>query len=291
MKNNTIQNQDGLTIISDEDDVNSYLGKDKTPEKQSASSEKSAKPISKAEERRRKKAEKKARDKEIEAKINGFLYGDDGVTKYDEPAPNPLQSLQSKRNIVTIMTDKENFPEIQDSPKTILADNTNGDNEDIIDPIIDKSSVIPCSSEAREEEQEKSDSLSSPDIPISEESSTIVDITTTSTTPTTPTEVAIVEESGTPSPTAVPKKDVSPPKTTRISAKMRKRSREEFCEFYLKKCDTKHGKPITIEPELMERLYKLCLLTGDRYACPTYLINNLLKEIIPTFEEHADGWK
>lgn len=41
-------------------------------------------------------------------------------------------------------------------------------------------------------------------------------------------------------------KETSPPKATRISAKMRRRSREEFCDTYLKKCNTKGGKPVTM---------------------------------------------
>lgn len=282
MRNTNVQNQDGLTIISNEEDVKTYLGKDKTPENLSAPSEKSAKPISKAEERRRKKAEKEARNKEIEAMINGFLNGDDGVTRCDEQTPSSPQSLQSKRDIVTIMTNTENIPEIQDSFKSKLTDDAKGDSEDS-----NKSNAIPCSSEITEEETEKSDSLTSPDTSAGTEIPTVVD---TVTTPTTPTEVTIVEESETPSQNPVSKMDVSPPKATRISAKMRKRSRDEFCDIYLQKCDTKFGKPITLEPELMERLYRVCLRTGNRKACPTYVVNNLLKEIMPILEDEAERW-
>ena len=77
---------------------------------------------------------------------------------------------------------------------------------------------------------------------------------------------------------------------TRISAKMRKATRTEFCEAYTGKFDTKKGKPISIAPSIMERLYWLCSLTGDRNACPTYVINNLLLEFLDAVEPEARKW-
>lgn len=79
-------------------------------------------------------------------------------------------------------------------------------------------------------------------------------------------------------------------KATRISAKMRKATRAEFREAYTGKTDTKGGKPISIAPAIIERLYRLCSLTGDRNACPTYVINNLLSEFLDAVEPEAKKW-
>lgn len=81
-----------------------------------------------------------------------------------------------------------------------------------------------------------------------------------------------------------------PMKATRISAKMLKATRSEFCEAYTGKVDTKKGKPISIAPSIMERLYRLCSLSGDRNACPTYVINNLLLEFLDVVEPEAKKW-
>lgn len=82
----------------------------------------------------------------------------------------------------------------------------------------------------------------------------------------------------------------TPMKTTRISAKMRRATRSEFCEAYTGKVDTKKGKPISIAPSIMERLYRLCSLSGDHNACPTYVINNLLLEFLDAVEPEAKKW-
>lgn len=79
-------------------------------------------------------------------------------------------------------------------------------------------------------------------------------------------------------------------KATRISAKMRKATRTEFCEAYTTKVDTKGGKPITIAQSVMERLYRLCSLSGNRNACPTYIVNNLLSEFLDAVEPEAKKW-
>lgn len=79
-------------------------------------------------------------------------------------------------------------------------------------------------------------------------------------------------------------------KATRISAKMRRASRQEFHDVYLVKTDTKGGKPITISANLIKRLYRICACSGDYRACPTYLVNNLLMEILNIIEPDTKGW-
>ena len=79
-------------------------------------------------------------------------------------------------------------------------------------------------------------------------------------------------------------------KATRISAKMRRASRQEFHDVYLVKTDTKGGKPITISANLIKRLYRICARSGDYRACPTYLVNNLLMEILDIIEPDTEGW-
>lgn len=79
-------------------------------------------------------------------------------------------------------------------------------------------------------------------------------------------------------------------KVTRISAKMRRASRQEFHDAYLVKTDTKGGKPITISAGLIKRLYRICARSGDYRACPTYLVNNLLMEILNIIEPDTEGW-
>ena len=79
-------------------------------------------------------------------------------------------------------------------------------------------------------------------------------------------------------------------KATRISAKMRRASRQEFHDAYLVKTDTKGGKPITISADLIKRLYRICVRSGDYRACPTYLVNNLLMKILDIIEPDTEGW-
>ena len=79
-------------------------------------------------------------------------------------------------------------------------------------------------------------------------------------------------------------------KVTRISAKMRRASRQEFHDAYLVKTDTKGGKPITISADLIKRLYRICVRSGDYRACPTYLVNNLLMKILDIIEPDTEGW-
>ncbi len=79
-------------------------------------------------------------------------------------------------------------------------------------------------------------------------------------------------------------------KATRISARMCRASRQEFHDAYLVKTDTKGGKPITISADLIKRLYRICARSGDYRACPTYLVNNLLMEILDVIEPDTEGW-
>lgn len=112
-----------------------------------------------------------------------------------------------------------------------------------------------------------------------------------------PTEV--IKTTDTPTMTTTDKADAQPNvadtpavtgKATRISAKMRRASRQEFHDAYLVKTDTKGGKPITISANLIKRLYRICARSGDYRACPTYLVNNLLMEILNIIEPDTEGW-
>ena len=80
------------------------------------------------------------------------------------------------------------------------------------------------------------------------------------------------------------------PKVSRISAKMRKATRDEFHDAYLVKTDTKGGSPITIAPDDLQFAYRVCSLSGDHKARPTYLINNLLREIFNGMEAAIMEW-
>ena len=80
------------------------------------------------------------------------------------------------------------------------------------------------------------------------------------------------------------------PKATRVSAKMRRASRKEFHDTYLVKTDTKNGKPITIAADLVERAYRICARSSDYRTCPTYLFNNLLREVLDAIEPDTEDW-
>lgn len=91
-------------------------------------------------------------------------------------------------------------------------------------------------------------------------------------------------------PKSIERKATSPPRTTRVSFKMREATRKGFCEDYTRKFVTKGGKPITIAPDLLERLQNLCVLSGDFKSCPTYIINNLIREFLDIVEPEAKKW-
>lgn len=83
----------------------------------------------------------------------------------------------------------------------------------------------------------------------------------------------------------------SPPaKVSRVSAKMRRASRQEFHDAYLVKTGTKGGSPITIAPDVINKAYWICSLSGNHRARPTYLINNLLREFFKTIEADMAEW-
>lgn len=79
-------------------------------------------------------------------------------------------------------------------------------------------------------------------------------------------------------------------KSTRISARMRRATLGEFHDSYLVKTSTKDGSPITIAPDLIKMAYRICALSGDHKARPTYLINNLLREIFKEMEPDISEW-
>lgn len=79
-------------------------------------------------------------------------------------------------------------------------------------------------------------------------------------------------------------------KSTRISARMRRAKLAEFHDSYLIKTSTKDGSPITIAHDLIKMAYRICALSGDHKARPTYLINNLLREIFKELEPDITEW-
>ena len=79
-------------------------------------------------------------------------------------------------------------------------------------------------------------------------------------------------------------------KHTRISARMRRAKLADFRDSYLVKTSTKDGSPITIGPDIIKTAYRICALSGDHKARPTYLINNLLREIFKEMEPDISEW-
>ena len=77
---------------------------------------------------------------------------------------------------------------------------------------------------------------------------------------------------------------------TRISTKMRRATLGEFHDSYLIKTSTKDGSPITIAPDLIKMAYRICALSGDHKARPTYHINNLQREIFKEMEPDISQW-
>jgi hypothetical protein len=103
-------------------------------------------------------------------------------------------------------------------------------------------------------------------------------------------EVMAADTTDAQTPEPIEQKATSPPRTTRISFKMREATRKGFCDDYTRKVDTKGGKPITIAPGLLERLQTLCVLSGDYRSCPTYIINNVIGEFLDLVEPEAKKW-
>ena len=86
--------------------------------------------------------------------------------------------------------------------------------------------------------------------------------------------------------------DKKPPqkRLTRISARMRRAKLADFHDFYLVKTSTKDGSPITISPTSSKWPIGFVLSQATTKARPTYLINNLLREIFKEMEPDISEW-
>lgn len=122
-------------------------------------------------------------------------------------------------------------------------------------------------------------------------------IATETTTPTIVTDTTTVEgadqsEAVQPSDSGQEHEQVQPekPKATRISAKMRRASRDEICRLLVPKVKTDGGSPITITAEVLKLVRKIITKSGDYKTCPTYVINNLLLIILRDMEEDINAW-
>lgn len=80
------------------------------------------------------------------------------------------------------------------------------------------------------------------------------------------------------------------PKSTRISGRMRRASRDEFCGTYTRKVDTKSGSPITIAPDILKMAHVICAKSGNYKSCPTYVINNILRAVFEDMADEIKSW-
>lgn len=80
------------------------------------------------------------------------------------------------------------------------------------------------------------------------------------------------------------------PKPTRISGRMRRASRDEFCGTYTRKVDTKGGSPITIAPDILKMAHVICAKSGNYKSCPTYVINNILRAVFEDMTDEIKSW-
>lgn len=80
------------------------------------------------------------------------------------------------------------------------------------------------------------------------------------------------------------------PKITRISGKMRRATRDEFCGIFTRKVNTKGGSPITIAPDILKTAYLICAKSGNYRSCPTYVINNILRAFFDDMAEEIKSW-
>lgn len=80
------------------------------------------------------------------------------------------------------------------------------------------------------------------------------------------------------------------PKSTRISGRMRRASRDEFCGTYTRKVDTKGGSPITIAPDILKMAHVICAKSGNYKSCPTYVINNILRAVFEDMADEIKSW-
>ncbi len=80
------------------------------------------------------------------------------------------------------------------------------------------------------------------------------------------------------------------PKASRISGRMRRASRDEFCGTYTRKVDTKGGSPITIAPDILKMAHVICAKSGNYKSCPTYVINNILRAVFEDMADEIKSW-
>ncbi len=89
---------------------------------------------------------------------------------------------------------------------------------------------------------------------------------------------------------AIGEQSAKSPKSTRISGRMRRASRDEFCETYTCKVDTKGGSPITIAPDILKMAHVICAKSGNYKSCPTYVINNILRTVFEDMADEIKSW-
>ena len=89
---------------------------------------------------------------------------------------------------------------------------------------------------------------------------------------------------------AIGEQSAKSPKPTRISGRMRRASRDEFCGTYTRKVDTKGGSPITIAPDILKMAHVICAKSGNYKSCPTYVINNILRAVFEDMADEIKSW-
>lgn len=90
--------------------------------------------------------------------------------------------------------------------------------------------------------------------------------------------------------TSVEEQSGKSPKSTRISGRMRRASRDEFCGTYTRKVDTKGGSPITIASDILKMAHVICAKSGNYKSCPTYVINNILRTVFEDMADEIKSW-
>lgn len=89
---------------------------------------------------------------------------------------------------------------------------------------------------------------------------------------------------------AVNEQSEKSPKASRISGRMRRANRDEFCGTYTCKVDTKGGSPITIAPDILKMAHVICAKSGNYKSCPTYVINNILRAVFEDMADEIKSW-
>lgn len=90
--------------------------------------------------------------------------------------------------------------------------------------------------------------------------------------------------------TAIGEQSAKSLKSTRISGRMRRASRDEFCGTYTRKVDTKGGSPITIASDILKMAHVICAKSGNYKSCPTYVINNILRTVFEDMADEIKSW-